>query len=40
MEIVGGKWKVIVGIGLEFPWAIGYAVLPAIAYAVPDWVRQ
>lgn len=37
MEIVGGIWSVIVGIGLEFPWAIGYALLPAIAYNVPAW---
>ena len=37
MEMVGGKWRVIIGIGIEFPWALGYSVLPAIAYAVPHW---
>ncbi len=37
MEMVGGVWSVIIGIGLEFPWALGYSVLPAVAYAVPEW---
>ena len=37
MEIVGGKWSSIIGIGLEFPWAIGYILLPWMALAVPDW---
>ena len=37
MEIVGGKWSAIIGIGLEFPWAVGYIILPWIALAVPDW---
>ena len=35
MEIVGGKWKTYVGVGLEFPWAIGYSVLPGIAFILP-----
>ena len=37
MEIVGGNWKTWLGIGLMFPWAIGYSVLPWVAYAVPSW---
>ena len=37
MELVSAKWSIIIGIGLEFPWALGYSVLPAIAYAIPDW---
>ena len=37
MEIVGGRWNVIIGIGLEFPWAVGYIALPGIAYHIPDW---
>ena len=37
MEMVGGKWSVIVGIGLEFPWAFGYSILPLLAYYVPEW---
>ena len=37
MEIIGGDWKTILGIGLMFPWATGYSVLPLIAYYVPNW---
>ena len=37
MEIVGGNWKTWFGIGLMFPWATGYSVLPWIAYAIPSW---
>jgi MFS family permease len=37
LEMVGGIWSVLLGIGLEFPWALGYSVLPAVAYAVPEW---
>ena len=41
MEIVGGKWKTYVGVGLEFPWAIGYSVLPGIAFILPvNGVKQ
>ena len=28
MEMVGGKWKAILGIGFEFPWAVAYSILP------------
>ncbi len=35
--MVGGVWSVIVGIGLEFPWAFGYSILPLLAYYVPEW---
>jgi hypothetical protein len=34
MEMVGGSWKTYVGVGLEFPWAFGYSVLPGIAYVL------
>lgn len=37
MEIVGGKWKTLFGIGFEFPWAVAYSVLPGIAYAERNW---
>ena len=37
MEMVGGKWKTLFGIGFEFPWAVAYSVLPGIAYAERDW---
>ena len=38
MEHFGGKWSVFFGVGFQFPWAVGFCALPAIAYAVPDWV--
>lgn len=37
MEIIGGDWKTWLGIGLMFPWAIGYSFLPLLAYFVPNW---
>ena len=33
--MVGGKWKTYIGVGLEFPWAIGYSLLPGIALILP-----
>ncbi len=32
--MVGGPWKTYVGVGLEFPWAFGYSVLPGIAFVL------
>ena len=37
MEIIGGKWCTYVGIGLEFPWALGYMSLPLVAWIFPTW---
>lgn len=37
LEIVGTKYRGDVGIGIEFGWALGYAVLPLIAYFVRDF---
>ena len=37
MEIIGNDWKTWLGIGLMFPWAIGYSSLPLLAYFVPNW---
>ena len=37
MEIVGGKWKTFVGIGVNFSWALSYCILPGIAYAESNW---
>lgn len=39
LEIVGSKCRGDVGIGIEFGWAFGYAVLPLIAYFVRDFRR-
>eukprot|EP00090_Calanus_glacialis_P008106 TRINITY_DN16442_c0_g1_i2.p1 TRINITY_DN16442_c0_g1~~TRINITY_DN16442_c0_g1_i2.p1 ORF type:complete len:553 (-),score=119.37 TRINITY_DN16442_c0_g1_i2:26-1684(-) len=37
MEIVGGNWSTYIGIGLEFPWALGYMSLPLVAWVFPAW---
>eukprot|EP00095_Tigriopus_kingsejongensis_P003369 maker-scaffold153_size302544-snap-gene-0.10 protein:Tk03369 transcript:maker-scaffold153_size302544-snap-gene-0.10-mRNA-1 annotation:"organic cation" len=37
MEIVGGKWQTVLGIGFEGPWVVGWFVLALIAYLTPDW---
>ena len=37
MEMVGGKWKTLFGIGFEFPWALAYSILPGIAYTERNW---
>lgn len=37
MEIIGGKWSVLFGIGIMFAWAFGYVILPLIAYYIPQW---
>jgi OCT family organic cation transporter-like MFS transporter 4/5 len=37
MEMVGGKWKTLFGIGFEYPWALAYSTLPGIAYVVRNW---
>merc|ERR1712106_509027 len=37
MEIVGGRWSTYIGIGLEFPWALGYMSLPLVAWIFPTW---
>lgn len=34
LEIVGSRYRGDLGIGIEFGWALGYAVLPIIAYFV------
>jgi len=35
MEMVGGKWQSYIGVCFELPWALGYAVLPGLAY----WIK-
>lgn len=37
MEVVGGKWQTILGIGFEGPWVVGWFLLALIAYLTPDW---
>jgi len=37
LEIIGGKWNTLIGIGFQIPWAIAYMILPGLAYALPYW---
>ncbi|XP_071750279.1 organic cation transporter protein [Lepeophtheirus salmonis] len=37
MELVGGKWSTIVGMGLEFPWVAGWLLLGLFAHCLGDW---
>ena len=37
--MVGGKWRVIAGLCLEFPCALGFTTLPAMAYLLPNWTH-
>lgn len=37
LEVVGTSHRDKVGIGIEFGWALGYCLLPAIALYIPDW---
>ena len=37
MEIVGGKWQTIIGIGCEAPWVVSWFALALFAYVFPNW---
>ena len=37
MEIVGGKWQTIIGIGCEGPWVACWFTLALLAYVFPNW---
>lgn len=37
MEITGTKYRAMVGSFLQAPWAIGYALLAAVAYLTKSW---
>ena len=37
MEIVGGKWQTIIGIGCEGPWVVCWFTLALLAYIFPNW---
>lgn len=40
MEIIGGDWKTWMGIGMMFPWAIGYSCLPGTSISLQDPVLK
>ena len=37
LELVGTKYRSDIGIGIEFGWALGYVLLPVIAYFIRDF---
>eukprot|EP00096_Caligus_rogercresseyi_P015871 TRINITY_DN8354_c0_g1_i1.p1 TRINITY_DN8354_c0_g1~~TRINITY_DN8354_c0_g1_i1.p1 ORF type:complete len:549 (-),score=48.76 TRINITY_DN8354_c0_g1_i1:34-1680(-) len=37
LELVGGKWTTLVGMGLEFPWVVGWLLLGLFAHLKGDW---
>ncbi len=37
LEMSGGKWTSIVGMGVEFYWVGAWLTLGALAYVVTDW---
>jgi OCT family organic cation transporter-like MFS transporter 4/5 len=37
LEIVGGKWLTIFGLGIEFFWVASWLLLGAAAYFLRDW---
>ncbi len=39
LEHMGGKWRIIYGIGYQMTWSFAYCAIVGIAYAEPDWVK-
>jgi len=39
MEMIGGIWNTLIGIGFQIPWAVAYMILPGLAYALPYWAH-
>ena len=37
MEIVGGKWHTLLGIGYQVPFSLGYMALAGLAWLLPNW---
>lgn len=37
MEVVSGKWKIILGCGTFIFWIIGYVSIPLIVWIFPNW---
>lgn len=37
LEIVGGRWRALVGLSYELPFAVGFMLLAVIAYWVRHW---
>ncbi|TRY71167.1 hypothetical protein TCAL_02376 [Tigriopus californicus] len=37
LEMVGGKWTTILGMGVQFFWVLGWLILGVLAYFIRDW---
>ena len=37
LEICGGKWTTVVGLGLEFFWVAAWLILALMGYFIRDW---
>ncbi|XP_076336288.1 organic anion transporter 3-like [Tachypleus tridentatus] len=37
MESVGANYRDVLGICFEFGWALGYIILPGLAWLIRDW---
>ncbi len=37
MEVVGGRWQTIIGIGCEISWVVAWFLLALAAYLLPNW---
>ncbi|TRY62217.1 hypothetical protein TCAL_03184 [Tigriopus californicus] len=38
IELLGGKWVTIIGVGKGVFWTIGYITTPLLAYYIQDWI--
>lgn len=37
LEMVGGRWTTILGMGVQFFWVLGWLILGVLAYFLRDW---
>ena len=37
MEMVGGRWRIIMGLLFQLPFSFGFMSLAGIGYAITDW---
>ena len=37
LEMSGGKWKTIVGMGVEYFWVAGWLILAMLGYFIREW---
>ncbi|XP_022237073.1 organic cation transporter protein-like isoform X2 [Limulus polyphemus] len=37
MEVIGAQYRTVLGVSFQFGWALGYVLLPALAWFVREW---